>query len=492
MLTRFAISSGGLLLLWTWNSRSPVPRTRQIVFLIASYLFYGLWDLRFLALLIISSLVNYHLGRYLKARVSMGRLWLGIAFNLALLGAFKLPPTLWRWVPGVPGHWTHEFLLPLGISFWTFEALSYLLDVYREENLDPSLLEFCLYMAFFPTVVAGPIARLGNMLPQFRNPVAFNWGESGTGVKRILTGMFMMAASRLMGSGFGPNLGVDAAFARPWQHWSGVDVWFACFGYGFQLFFDFGGYSNLVIGIAQTLGITLPENFNSPYVSQSPSEFWTRWHMSLSSWIRSYVFLPLAMLWGRPYWQIFSLFCSMIAFAMWHKIAWTFLAWGAYQGLLLVIHRLWQRHVVRSLPAAFSHGLLPWLFTFLTMNLGWIFFRAKDMGQVSAMLRAVFSPRTYAAWRLPHFYYIMVSLCVVGYFVVVLGSASLRWLSKRYHSYDIVDEVLGASAIRAWVAVFLDEPWVWAGPIAAVLVLYVSAVLNGPPPEATATMYRVF
>jgi alginate O-acetyltransferase complex protein AlgI len=220
MSIRFTISIAGLFVLWILHSRLDKPHWRQVRLLSASYIFYALWDIRFLALLVLSSLANYGLGIYLKRRVSAWRLWLGIGFNLALLATFKLLPSLSGWfhVLGV-GNWLRSVALPLGISFWTFQSMSYLLDLYREEDLDPSLLEFCLYMAFFPTVVAGPIARLGNMLPQFRQPARLQWEQFGRGMQRVFLGIFMIAAGRVLGSGLGPNLGVDAGFSRTWQRW---------------------------------------------------------------------------------------------------------------------------------------------------------------------------------------------------------------------------------------------------------------------------------
>lgn len=454
--------------------------------LLASYVFYAVWDPLFLGLLIFSSLMNYALGAYLKRHVSAGRLWLGIGFNLVLLSTFKILPALSGWFQTAAlGGWLRSVALPLGISFWTFQAMSYLLDLYREEELDPSLLEFCLYMAFFPTVVAGPIARLGNMLPQFREPAVFRWERFGAGVQRILLGIFMIAGGRVLGTGLGPNLGVDAGFARSWQQWSAQDVWVLCIGYGFQLFLDFAGYSNLVIGVAQTLGLELPENFNSPYLSRSPSQFWTRWHMSLSFWIRDYVFLPLAMLIRGTYWKNAALFISMLAFGLWHKVAWPFLLWGAYHGLLLVAHRLWQRWAGPVGKVVSRGGILPWVFTFLSINLGWVLFRARDLAQARAMLRAVISPRAYFVSRLPHVYYVMVGLVVLGYFGVTAGSAGLAWLSERY-------EISAGTSSKSWSRLLLDERWVWVGPLMAALALYVATVLNVPSSATAPTMYRVF
>jgi alginate O-acetyltransferase complex protein AlgI len=241
-----------------------------------------------------------------------------------------------------------------------------------------------------------------------------------------------------------------------------------------------------VIGVAETLGLKLPENFNSPYLSQSPSQFWTRWHMSLSFWIRDYVFLPLAMLRRGTYWKNVALFCSMLVFGLWHKVAWTFLLWGAYHGTLLVVHRLWQLWP-RPASNALSPlgGIVPWLFTYLSINLGWVLFRSKDLAQVRAMLSAVLSPHAYAGKRLPSAYYLTVGLWVLGYFIVAAGNACLDWLSERRRDSE------GALSQR-WFSWFLYERWVWVAPLMAVLALYVSALLNAPSSLSSPTMYRVF
>src|SRR6185295_9624236 len=185
----------------------------------------------------------------------------------------------------------HDIVMPVGISFWTFQGLSYLFDVYREEEIDPSLLEFCLYMAFWPTVLSGPVCRLPNMLPQFRKEPVFSWEDISAGTLRIIQGLFMkMVLAQLLASGLTPGQGVAAGFDQVKSGLGGLDVWLLAIGFGFQLFFDFAGYSHIVIGGARLFGIQVPENFHRPFVSTTPSIFWTRWHMSLSFWIRDYVF----------------------------------------------------------------------------------------------------------------------------------------------------------------------------------------------------------
>src|SRR6266446_6597687 len=308
-----------VLLLTVVGWRLPSTKGRQILFLAASYLFYANWGIGFLAMLIISSLMNYTCGCALRRKVTAPRLWIGIALNLLPLAFFKYLPVLLELGPA--GSWHddlgRQIIMPLGMSFWTFQGLSYLFDIYFEEELDPSLLEFCLYMAFWPTVASGPICRLPSMLPQFRQLSPFSWDDLSTGSLRIIQGVMMkFVLAQILGSGWLPGEGIAAGFDQMKGGWGGVDVWLLGIGYGFLLFFDFAGYSHMVIGTARVFGMRLPENFDRPFLSTTPSVFWTRWHMSLSFWIRDYVFNPLATARRDLWWRNFALVSAMTLFGL--------------------------------------------------------------------------------------------------------------------------------------------------------------------------------
>jgi alginate O-acetyltransferase complex protein AlgI len=399
---------------------------RQWLLLVASYLFYATFGLGFLGLLVASSVANYFLGQRLKRRTTPSFLWACVAINCLFLGVFKYLPQAWA---GVSTGFFAKIMLPVGISFWTFQALSYLFDIYRGEELDPSLPEFLLYMAFWPTVLSGPIARLGEMLPQFRAIPNAGWKQVAMGVRRVITGLFLkVGLAQLMASGIRPGEGVDFAFDGMTQQWGGLDVWFLALGYGLQLYFDFAGFSHIVIGAAQLFGISLPENFDDPYLSRTPSEFWTRWHMSLSFWIRDYLFLPLAMLRSAPAWRYASLVLSMTVFGLWHGATWTYALWGAYNGCVLVIHRLLQaaRHrIPGNLPA---EGVLSWALTSMGILLGWILFRANTLPQAFTMLRSVVSPAGYFHLALLPNYYLLTLATAAAY----LGLAVIRRNAQRW------------------------------------------------------------
>jgi alginate O-acetyltransferase complex protein AlgI len=413
------------LLLWPLRS----ARSRQFLLLITSYVLYASWGLRFLALLVCSSLVNYALGILLRRKPSVGRLWLGIALNVTLLATFKYVPPFALLLPASSFSSTlANVVLPVGISFWTFQALSYLFDLYREEELDPSLAEFLLYMAFWPTVLSGPICRLSSLLPQFRAPFKPTAEDVRCGLDRICIGLFMTALGQILGGGLHAGQGVDGMFDSSRPGLTGPDVWCLAIGYGFELFFNFAGYTHMVIGAARLFGFRLDENFDRPYLSTTPSEFWTRWHMSLSFWIRDYLFLPMVMLRRDVWWRSFVLVLSMVVFGLWHKGSMLFLLWGLYQGILLVLHRQWQQLRTRK-DWQMSQGImgpLSWLVTFCAICLGWVLFRANSLTQAFAMLRSAGSPNAYASYTLPGSLYLLVFVLVFGYFATMGSQQLLR------------------------------------------------------------------
>lgn len=421
MSGKFPIEAAGVVLAWLLSWRLRSARSRQALFLISSYLFYAGFALWFLGVLVASTLINYVCAAYLRRRPTTGRLWAGVLLNLLFLGTFK-------YLPGIAEMWAQQsslatrltqIVLPVGISFWTFEGLSYLFDVYRDQELNPTLLEFCLYMAFGPTVLSGPICRLQDLLPQFREVRPFEWSDKQRGLQRIWLGVFMMTLARTLGAGILPGQGVDAGFER--AHLGGIDVWLLTIGYGFQLFFDFAGYSHIAIGTARLFGFRLPENFELPYLSTSPSQFWTRWHMSLSFWIRDYVFLPLVMVRRELWWRNLALVISMVIFGLWHKAKLLFIVWGAYQGVLLLLHRAWQQ-TQRRFGFEWSSRLptpVSWGVTFLAIMLGWVFFRASDLKHAITMVGAALSPARHQALTLPPNYYLLLLAVLAGYFLVV-------------------------------------------------------------------------
>jgi alginate O-acetyltransferase complex protein AlgI len=449
------------------NVRSRRPR--QAVLLAASYALYFTWGVWFAAVLVASTLMNFFMGEWLRRKPSGRILAAGIVLNLSLLSVFKYLPTVAVALPFASLQRFLHLALPVGISFWTFQAMSYLFDLYRGEELDPSFFEFALYMAFFPVMISGPICRMQEMLPQFRFENGVSWSNIARGLGRIATGVFMMALARLLGQGILAGDSVNTGFDQI-TRWSGADVWCLALGYGLQLFFDFAGFSHIAIGAAQALGITLPENFARPFESTSPSVFWTRWHMSLSFWIRDYVFFPLATVRRETWWRNLALVVSMVLFGVWHRASLLFLLWGGYHGALLVLHRQ-EQQVKRKFnwtpPPALGTGI-AWVVTVLAINLGWIFFRANSLTQARVMLVSVFSPTGYLTHSLSGSLYLLTLGLAVGYAVAVLVSDALDHHSR-------VDESAPDSA-RGAVALIVRWRWFWISPLYAIALLFLLIV----------------
>ncbi len=498
MTTAILTYSIGLLLTWLLALGFTSPTRRQLLFLVASYLFYASWGPRFLPLLVLSSLVNYGCGAFLRRNPTPGRLWVGLGFNLGLLVFFKyLPPLAGTWAGEAgAGAQVTRIALPTGLSFWTFQAMSYLLDLYRGEDLDPTPLEFGLYLAFWPTVLSGPICRLPDLLPQFRQARRPSVEEVASGAQRICVGGLMVVAAQVLGAGLRPGAGVDGGFARPGGGWGGLDVWCLAFAFGFQLFFDFAGYSHIVIGAARLFGLRLPENFERPYLSATPSVFWTRWHMSLSFWIRDYVFLPLATVRREPWWRHLALLLSMVVFGLWHKGSAPFLGWGAYNGLLLVVHRRWQQ-LERRWGGAGGGRLgkgLGWVLTLLAIMLGWVFFRAGDLGQAFAMVGTALRPGAYAHRTLDPSLYVLTATVVIGYFgIVACGAALDRAAAAPAAAPRGALSAPRRLGHRLLIRLSRDR-WAWVVPAGVVLFFYLFVVLHFREAGAgtTAFLYRGF
>jgi alginate O-acetyltransferase complex protein AlgI len=478
---------GVVLVLWIVAWTLPSMRARQALLLLASYLFYSIWGLRFLAILVASSLLNFAWGVVLRRRMTSGCLWLGVGLNIVLLGFFKYLPPILETIGTSSWHLdlARHILMPVGISFWTFQGLSYLFDTYREEEMEPSLLEFCLYMAFWPVVFAGPVCRMPEMLPQFRRQPVFSWSDVSEGSLRLIQGVFMkMFLAQLLVSGLVAGQGVGAGFDQMKSGWGGLDIWLLGIGFGFLLFFDFAGYSNIVIGTARLFGIQLPENFDRPFLSKTPSIFWTRWHMSLSSWIRDYVFVPLAAASRNRRWPYAVFIIAMTLFGLWHAAKWTFILWGIYHGLVLVMHRLGQqlkRKQQLTMPPRLG-AFLAWAATFLVVSLGWVFFRANSLTEALSMFGTVFNPVAYGHLGMPRNFYILILITIVAYFAYDSArSILLSWAGAYKATSSGAWPVSGLEGLRLNAGglfnFFHDSLWWWFAPTVAILTAFIGIAM---------------
>jgi alginate O-acetyltransferase complex protein AlgI len=459
---------------------------RQSVLLLGGYALYLTWGHWFAVVLIASTVMNFLLGKWLRRRHSALVLSIGILLNLALLGSFKYLPEFAATIPLSSLQEFSHLALPLGISFWTFQAMSYLFDLYRGEELDPSLFEFALYMVFFPVVISGPICRLPAMLPQFRTEQTTSADDIGHGLSRIAIGVLMMQLAQLLGQGILSGDGINSGFDRL-THWSGTDVWCLAFGYGFQLFLDFAGYSHIAIGAAQALGFTVPENFARPFQSTSPSIFWTRWHMSLSFWIRDYVFLLLIVLRRDAWWRNLVFVISMVLFGLWHKATVLFLLWGLYHGVLLVLHRQIEAMQRRFdwTPPSVLWTPISWIVTMALVSLGWIFFRANSLVEARQMLAAVLSPATYSSHFVSGSLYLLVMAMASGYVIVLL-------VIEVLNRYSIAPDDANAQSGSGMIALIARNRWFWIPPLYVLALLLVVIVTHTRGVDAAQFMYRNF
>ena len=377
---------------------------RKPILLIASWFFYAGWNPLFLPMLIATSTLDWWLGGKLMAASKVAkRRWLVLSLlsNLGVLAFFKYRFFIASNVDAVfgtgllnglqtPG--TASWVLPVGISFYTFQSLSYCIDAYRGQLPEKpvSWLDFSLYVAFFPQLVAGPIVRFGDFYPQLaRNPRA-DAAQIGSGFALIIIGLFLKVVGA--DSVFAPT--TDALFASATHDFR--SAWLAAMAFTGQIFCDFAGYSLCAIGAARALGFWLPENFNAPYAAIGFSDFWRRWHLSLSSWLRDYLYIPLG---GNRFGALrtyIALTLTMLLGGLWHGAAWTFVAWGGLHGLYLVLERLvgpMLKRLHASQPRAIATLLrgMAWLLTLLLVMFAWVWFRAADSAQAIAICAQMLS-----------------------------------------------------------------------------------------------------
>src|SRR2546428_6751151 len=378
-----------------WSIASWTLRKNLLV--VASYIFYGAWNPPFAALLFSTTAMDFWLGRQIaKAKGRSGRGWLvaSVCMNLSMLGFFKygnFPLQNFQWLLariGVIYQPPHlDILLPVGISFYTLHSLSYTLDIYRGV-LQPtrSLRDFILAVSFFPQLVAGPIVRAGDFLPQLVRPPALRAGQFLWGLLLMTLGLFekiVLADTMLSGS-------TDRIFgyAGPLV---ALDSWLGVMAFAGQIFFDFAGYSTCAIGAALCLGFHLKDNFRFPYAAIGFSDFWRRWHISPSTFLRDYLYIPLGgnrVGWARA---AINLVIVMLLGGLWHGAAWTFVVWGLLHGFYLVIEHA-SRALVgeRTWSDAFAVKFLLGLVTYIAVCVAWVFFRASDFTIATRMLRGMF------------------------------------------------------------------------------------------------------
>jgi len=435
---------------------------RKVVLLLAGCLFYAAWNPAYVWLLIGSMLMNWSLARIVGApgtqpqSVRAAVLVVAVTLNLSVLCYFKYVDfllqnvaDLWSWGGPTVAVAPLSPVLPLAISFCTFEAIAYLVDVYRGDHTpDDSLVDFGLYISFFPHLVAGPIVRPNDFLPQLREPKRATADQLGWGLFLLTLGLFekVILADGILAAP------ASSVFNQPHLATT-YDAWMGVLAFAFQIFFDFAGYSTCAIGAAWCLGIELKRNFRFPYAAIGFSDFWRRWHISLSTWLRDYLYIPLG---GSRHGELLTarnLMLTMLLGGLWHGAAWNFVIWGGLHGVMLVIERRLRLAFGEVSVGAFGRVLLGAL-TFLGVCIGWVFFRAADLETAFTLLAAL------SGWQ----------------------SAEARILSRR-SVQAVLAVVLSTLAVHWWLrestldAAIEQTPW-W-GLAMACSFMWISVALYG-------------
>lgn len=413
-----------------WGLLNKKINAQNKLIVCSSYVFYGWWDWRFLSLILISTFLDFELGKRLEEasnnRKRKQLLSISLFVNLGILGFFKYFNFFkdsfqhlllqFGYVPDWP---TLNIILPVGISFYTFQTLSYTIDIYRKEiKATKDLITFAAFVAFFPQLVAGPIERAKNLLPQFEQIREFNNASAKDGLRQMLWGFFkkMVIADNCA-------FFVDQYF-DPSMSYTGVTLWLGAFLFSFQIYGDFSGYSDIAIGTAKLFGIRLKQNFAFPYFSRNIAEFWRRWHISLSSWFRDYLYIPLGgSQKGNVYRNVFLVF---LVSGFWHGANWTFIFWGMLHALLIFpsIYLQTNRKYIEFEDQKTIAVFFQMFLTFILTTLAWVFFRAADLNHALTYYASMF----YDPFNLPNF---SSQGKLAALFMLLSFFITMEWLGRK-------------------------------------------------------------
>jgi alginate O-acetyltransferase complex protein AlgI len=432
------------------------PLFNKIILLIASCLFYAWWDWRFLFLFLGFTVLNYYMAQSMSAandtRKRQGLLWSSVALNLVFLGFFKYfnffvdslnaLTTPLGWQMG-----TLNIILPLGISFYTFVTIGYVVDIYRDTSRPAkSLLDYAIFILFFPRLVAGPIMRAREFLPQLERGVEINFSNLTEGVQIFLRGLLkkMVVADNV-------SIMVNQIYQSP-SVLSSSTVWLGIFAYSVQILCDFSGYTDMAHGVAKILGFKLPRNFDLPYTAQSVTEFWKRWHISLSSWFRDYVFFPLErkrFKWGGQSVNVLIVFALT---GLWHGASWNFVLWGGLHGIYLVLERLLLGKRTAEGPWTSPLAWLRALLVFSLVSITWVPFRSPNWDTTLLIFqKLIFLPTPYSF----DWYYVWGALSVP---LIVLGGMLARRFKWEWPILAPNDTRLPAFVLFQTLLVFFFTP----------------------------------
>ncbi len=435
----------------------PLPWSlKKLNLLVASYLFYAAWNPPFIVLLWASTVVDWLVARQIHRQPTEQRrkawLVLSLVVNLGFLGFFKYGRFVmenWAALMALVGvHYEPQpwnILLPVGISFYTFHSMSYTLDIYwRRVEPIPRLFDFALFVAFFTQLVAGPILRTADLVPQFMKPRNATSDQRCWGLALMTLGLFEKVV--LADGAFAPA--ADAVYGAK-EAIGALDGWLGTLAFSGQIFCDFAGYSTTAVGAAMCLGFNIPNNFRMPYAAIGFSDFWRRWHISLSTWLRDYLYIPLGgNRKGEPR-AYANLMTTMVLGGLWHGASWTFVVWGALHGAYLAAERWLKGATARwRLPTGTAFQLLLALVTYALVNVTWVFFRAKTFTSAASVLAAMFGLHAHAAAVLP-------SVRALEVTVGIAGLLAAHWAMRERSLEELVSRTPWPAIATAWAGMLI-------------------------------------
>ena len=426
----FAIFLPIVFLLY-WFVAQKNLKLQNTLIVVASYVFYGWWDWRFLSLIIFSTIVDYLIGQRLRNEYKQSKrkalLWTSIIVNLGFLGFFKYYNFfLENFVDAFSLFGMQinanslNIILPVGISFYTFQTLSYTIDVYRKK-LEPTkdFMAFSAFVCFFPQLVAGPIERATNLLPQFHRKRTFEYHKAVDGMRQILWGLFKKVVIADNCADYANQIFNNSA------DMNGSTLVLGAIFFTFQIYGDFSGYSDIAIGTSRLFGFDLKQNFATPYFSRDIAEFWRRWHISLSTWFRDYLYIPLGGSRGGTWMKVRNTFIIFLVSGFWHGANWTFIIWGALNAIYF-LPLLLTNNNRKNLGVIAEGKLLPslrelfaMLTTFTLTVFAWIFFRAENLTHAFSYVKGIFSYSIFEMPLLSNRFHAFITLCLILFFSLI-------------------------------------------------------------------------
>ena len=419
-------------------------KAQNSLILISSYVFYGWWDFRFLSLIFLSTIVDYIIGLNIPKQDSDKKqkflLWCSVLFNLSVLGFFKYYNFFVdSWIDlfssvgyEIKSVWTLNIILPVGISFYTFQTMSYTIDIYRKK-LEPTkdFISFASFVSFFPQLVAGPIERASNLLPQILKKRSFKYEQGIQGFRLIIWGMFKKV---VIADSLAPI--VDGIFNN-YQDFGGGTLWMGAIYFGFQIYCDFSGYSDIAIGTSKLFGFELMSNFKFPYFSRNIGEFWRRWHISLSTWFRDYLYIPLGGSKHGKLRSIRNIFVIFLVSGFWHGANWTFIVWGLYHSILFLPSFMFNTNRNYTSSIIGENSYLPTIkeflqvgITFLLVSIGWVFFRSENINNSFKFLNQMFTDFSFKSefeW---------LNIYLLCFIIIEFLIRKNERLKEKYFNYD--------------------------------------------------------